>query len=346
MHHGRRLAVTAGATVLGLAAMSGVGHADTAAPRSGPLADLTSTLTGTINGLTGALTGGGGSSPTGSKQSTAPDRTSSVTRAPVKRETAGRTGSTGKRQARPSGGGGTSATKAKAGTKKAQKATKAAKGKEGKKAPGHLRVEISPDLDLKRKTVAGSLLVDAGLQTLLGPAGLKLEADGRLSAEDISIGDPEAEGGIKLATHLGDAGLGIGTGGKVTATPAGVTADGALNVCAGAGCLDAPGPPSPPAPTPPTPPTPPGTPPPGSPSPSPGLPDLPPSSPLLPDLPEAGAGPEVAAASMAPGTLPDDLPFTGADSLPMAALGLAAILAGGAAVAATRRREADEAAEA
>ncbi|MFB4316800.1 hypothetical protein [Actinomadura sp. 21ATH] len=334
MHHGRRLAVTAGATVLGLAAMSGVGHADTAAPRSGPLADLTSTLTGTIDGLTGALSGGGGSPATGSKQSTAPRKKPSATRTPARPETA----------TRSSGSGGTSRAKAKAGagkapeTRKAQKAQKAQK----KEPPGHLRVEISPDLDPKRKTVAGSLLVDAGLRTLLGPAGLRLEADGRLSAEDISIGDPEAGGGIGLAAHLGDAGLGVATGGEVTATPAGVTAAGALNVCAGAGCLDAPGPPSPPGPPAPTPPTPPGTPPPGSPSPSPGLPDLPPSSPLLPDLPEAGAGPEAAAASMAPGTLPDGLPFTGAGSLPMAALGLAAILAGGAAVAATRRREAEE----
>ncbi|OLT29682.1 hypothetical protein BJF79_40685 [Actinomadura sp. CNU-125] len=41
-------------------------------------------------------------------------------------------------------------------------------------------------------------------------------------------------------------------------------------------------------------------------------------------------------------TPPEELPFTGTDALPLVALGLTAIAAGGAAVAMTRRREAEE----
>ncbi|MFI0353973.1 hypothetical protein [Actinomadura sp. 9N407] len=329
MQHGGRLAVTAGATVLGLVAMSGVGHADSGAPRTGPsLADLTSSLTDTINGLTGSLTGGGTQAPAGTKQ-TPTRKAPSTSRTPTKPKVVKKATST-KPASDPASSTESNGTKGKARTKAAKA------GAQKNQKPGHLRIGLSPELDLKKKTVAGSLVVDAGLNTLLGPAGLKLEADGRLSAEDISIGDPEADGGLKLGTRLGDAGLGVTTRGAVSATTAGVSASGSLNVCSGAGCADAPTPPSPPAPTPPSPP---GPTPPGSPSPSPGLPDLPPSSPLLPDLPAAGTGPDVTAASMAP---QGDLPFTGADSVSLAALGLTAMVVGGVAVAATRRRTPEE----
>ncbi|MGI5416161.1 hypothetical protein [Actinomadura luteofluorescens] len=51
------------------------------------------------------------------------------------------------------------------------------------------------------------------------------------------------------------------------------------------------------------------------------------------------SGRPVAAAGFA---APKELPFTGGDALPLVALGLAAIAAGSAAVAATRRRHARE----
>jgi hypothetical protein len=198
--------VTAGATVLGLVAMSGVGHADTgASTRTGsPLADLTGALTGTLDGITGALTGGGSSSSgTGrpSRSTSSPASSTSPATKTTVRRTAGTTG-TGSRGGGTSGGKGTTAKSPKKGDGATTTKKKTGKAKGGK-APGHLRVEITPDLDLKRKTATGKLVVDAGLNTLLGPAGLKLEADGRLSAEDISIGDPEAEGGLKLGTRLG-----------------------------------------------------------------------------------------------------------------------------------------------
>ncbi|TDD61736.1 LPXTG cell wall anchor domain-containing protein, partial [Actinomadura darangshiensis] len=65
------------------------------------------------------------------------------------------------------------------------------------------------------------------------------------------------------------------------------------------------------------------------------------SSPLLPEIPSGGGiGPGATAAGEI--TPPKELPFTGTDALPLVALGLAAIGAGGAAVAATRRRHVRE----
>ncbi|GAA2457503.1 hypothetical protein GCM10010191_91570 [Actinomadura vinacea] len=336
--------MTAGATVLGLVAMSGVGHAGTGGSTGSgsPLADLTGSLTGTVGGLTGALTGGGGSQASGAKQTSRPappaaSRPSSTSPA--------KTRSVRKAAAPKSTSGGKGAATANPG-KAAGKAKKGAEGA-GKAAPGRLGVEITPDLDLKKQTASGRLAADVGLNTLLGPVGLKLETDGKLSAEDISIGDPEADGGVQIGATLGDTGLGMGAHGALSATPAGVDASGSVDVCVGAaGCAEAPtppSPPSPPAPTPPSPPapTPPGPPSPAPPGPSPELPDLPPSSPLLPDLPVAGMEPGATAAGIAPAP-PKGLPITGADGIPLALLGLTAVAAGGVAVASTRRRKAQE----
>ncbi|MCP9971134.1 hypothetical protein LUX57_43325 [Actinomadura madurae] len=86
------------------------------------------------------------------------------------------------------------------------------------------------------------------------------------------------------------------------------------------------------SPVPPGGPTPPG--------PSPAPPSLP-SSPLLPELPSGGGmGPGATAAGEI--TPPKELPFTGAGALPLVALGITAIAAGSAAVAATRRRHVRE----
>ncbi|QKW34739.1 hypothetical protein HUT06_12460 [Actinomadura sp. NAK00032] len=61
---------------------------------------------------------------------------------------------------------------------------------------------------------------------------------------------------------------------------------------------------------------------------------------MPPELPSGtGLGPGATAAEFTP---PQGLPFTGTDALPLVALGLAAIGAGSAAVAATRRRHARE----
>ncbi|MGI5168066.1 hypothetical protein ACQEU3_27345 [Spirillospora sp. CA-253888] len=93
---------------------------------------------------------------------------------------------------------------------------------------------------------------------------------------------------------------------------------------------------------------------PAQPNPTPSLPELPHASPLLPRLPTpggaSGTAPVWAADTLRPG--PDgalpvpglpvdgmlDLPLTGTEALPLAGLGLAAVLAGGTAIAVTRRR--------
>ncbi|TMQ79772.1 LPXTG cell wall anchor domain-containing protein, partial [Actinomadura soli] len=62
----------------------------------------------------------------------------------------------------------------------------------------------------------------------------------------------------------------------------------------------------------------------------------PPSGPLLPDLPSSPMQP--GAAGIGDFTPPNKLPVTGTDALPLALLGIAAVAAGSAAVAATRRR--------
>ncbi|GAA3951124.1 hypothetical protein GCM10023085_37210 [Actinomadura viridis] len=342
MHHGRRLAVTAGATVLGLAAMSGVGHADSGdAAGSGPLADLTSSLTGTLSGLTGSLTGGA-TSPSSGTGRTAPSTAPAGSSSPAERAAPRRSSAPSTKTA-PTRSGGTSGKPAR--TRTAPETAKPGKRGTKPKTPAHLRVDLSTGLDPKTKTATGKLVVDAGLTTLLGPAGLRLEADGRLSAGDLSLGDPEAAGGLRLGTRLGDTRANVATRGALSVTPAGISASGSLDACVGSRCADAPSPPIPPTPptpptppippTPPSPPTPPTPEPPDSPGPSPGLPDLPPSSPLLPDLPAPVRVPGASAAAVAPDR---DLPVTGADAVPLAALGLAAVVAGGAAVAATRRR--------
>ena len=370
MHHGRRLAVTAGATVLGLAAMSGVGHADTgASTRTGsPLADLTGALTGTLEGITGALTGGSASSGTKGSTRTAKPASSTSPATTTASRTAGRpattkaaSGGTTKAAEKSKG----AATTRKATAKKAAKASTRSAAKPAAKAdtpqeeqpPLYLRLEIAPTIDLEKATVSGKLGVATGLNTLLGPVGLTLEADGRLSAEDIKIGDPEAEGGLKLGTRLGDAALGVATRGGLKATPTEVGANGSLDLCVGASNCERDGTPPPTDPGKPEDPGQPGEPeepgqpgdpgnppgggqPPSGGDPTPGLPQLPPSSPLLPDLPRANIAADVSTDAAPPP--PKDLPFTGTDGIPLALLGLTALTAGGVAVASTRRRKAQE----
>ena len=332
MHHGRRLAVTAGATVLGLAAMSGVGQADTrgGSGSGSPLADLTSSLTGTIGGLTGALLGSGGSAPesrTSTGGSPAPSAPGSVSKPPsVQKATSGGTGTSR-----------TPRTTSSGPAKSAKPAAKAGKTKESKK-PGHLRIGLSPEVDPKKLTLKGGLVIDAGLRTLLGPAGLKVEADGRLSAEDIAIGDPEAEGNVALGGYVLGIGANAEVGGGAVVRPGRIGANAGANVCVGpVTCVDIPG-----APGDPGEPGEPGEPPGGGPGPGP-TPPIPgdPSSPLLPDLPRA----EIPQASQADAAPTEDLPFTGTDSLSLAAIGLTAIVTGGAAIAFTRRRKAEEPAD-
>lgn len=194
-----------------------------------------------------------------------------------------------------------------------------------------LRVRTGASAGLNDATLNAGARVDGNAGTPAGGANLKVQAGATLSAGRRLIG-----GNAELAAGLAPAG----------GTP--VSAHVNLGACIGGGCAQAPTPPSPPTPPPtsppptsPLPPSPP-TPPPGPttpPSPSPAPPG-PPSAPLLPDLPSArggGLGSGVSASAYVP---PKGLPFTGTDALPIAALGLAAVTAGAAAIAATRRRAA------
>ncbi|TYB43307.1 hypothetical protein [Actinomadura chibensis] len=173
---------------------------------------------------------------------------------------------------------------------------------------------VGADVRLKARASAGPGGVKAGARA---DAGVTTPAGG--GQRTLAAGDP------KLLDVGAGAGASLSPG---SSTP--LTANLSAHACVG-GCA-APTPPTPPTPpVPPSPPTPPDTPPPGTPTP-PG----PPSSPLLPELPSTpGMGAGAVAAEITP---PKGLPFTGADSLPLLALGVAAVAAGSAAVAATRRR--------
>lgn len=77
----------------------------------------------------------------------------------------------------------------------------------------------------------------------------------------------------------------------------------------------------------------------------PGTPAPPPpalASPLLPELPPASAAAGPGPTASGEFTPPKGLPVTGAEALPLVTLGLAAIAAGGAAMAASRRRASRE----
>lgn len=193
-----------------------------------------------------------------------------------------------------------------------------------------LRVRAGANVGLNDATLNAGARVDGNVRTPAGSANLKVQTGGTLSA-----GRRLISGNTELAAGLAPAG----------GTP--VSAHLNLGACVGGGCEQAPAPPSPPTPpptepptsplppSPPAPPTGPTTPP--SPSPA---PPAPPSAPLLPDLPPAHGGGLGSGASASAYVPPKGLPFTGTDALPIAALGLAAVTAGAAAIAATRRRAA------
>ncbi|TYC11798.1 hypothetical protein [Actinomadura syzygii] len=252
MHNGRRLAVTAGAAVLGIAAMSGVSHAET----SQPLAKRTAHPSTTSAPLLGLRLD-----------------------APVKHD------------------------------KRTHTTTAGLYLGVGVNTP-----VVGADVRLKTRASAGPSGVRAGARA---DAGASTPVGG--GQRTLAAGNPQL--------------LNVGAGAGASLSPGSATplkANLSVHACVG-GCA-APTPPTPPTPpVPPSPPTPPDTPPPGTPA-SPG----PPSSPLLPELPSTpGMGAGAVAAEITP---PKGLPFTGADSLPLLALGIAAVAAGGAAVAATRRR--------
>ncbi|GAA2162805.1 hypothetical protein [Actinomadura napierensis] len=260
---------------------------------------------------------------------------------------------------------------AKVTAKKARKHAKpAASVKRAKPAAPALDVHLSATLayDQRTNTVGAGVDLGAGVRTPGGDAGLRVR-----TGASVGLNDATLMAGARVDGHVttaaGSANLKVATGGTLSAgrqlvqgrtelavglAPASGTPVSAhlnLGTCIGGGCAQAPTPPSPPTP-PPTPPTPPPTsplppspptpPPPTSPtppSPAPAPPALPPSAPLLPDLPSAhgGLGSGATASAFVPRK---GLPFTGTDALPIAALGLAAITAGGVAIAATRRRAA------
>jgi hypothetical protein len=344
VHHGKRLAVTAGATVLGLAAMTGVGHADTGGTGSGsPLADLTDSLTGVVGGLTGTLTGSGGSSP-GSGTSGGSGSTSS-------------TGSSDSGGSSPSGSGpATSIVKPRAvrdavtsatgtggsGTSGSARTPSTSVKKSGKarEKPVHLDLKATPELDLKKLTAAGGLHADVGLKTLLGTVGLKVDADGRLSAEDIAILDPVGSGNLDVGANVLGLEAGANASGNAVVRPGEIGVGADIGGCVGS-CAPSP-PPAPPAP--PAPPgggggggggggEPPATPP------LPPIPELP-AVPGLPPIPIGGtSGQEPVTAGGDAAPPPRDLPITGVDSLSLIAVGLATAVIGGFAVASTRRRD-------
>ncbi|TYK48350.1 hypothetical protein FXF68_22195 [Actinomadura decatromicini] len=203
-----------------------------------------------------------------------------------------------------------------------------------------LRLDAPVKHDGRTHTTTAGLDLGAGVNTPVAGADVRLKT--RASAgpggvkagarADAAVSTPA--GGGRRALAAGDPQLlNVGAGAGASLSPGSATplkANLSAHACLG-GCA-APTPPTPPTPpVPPSPPTPPDTPPPGTPAP-PG----PPSSPLLPELPSTpGMGAGAVAAEITP---PKGLPFTGADSLPLLALGITAVAAGSAAVAATRRR--------
>ncbi|MFC9977163.1 hypothetical protein ACFVH6_40325 [Spirillospora sp. NPDC127200] len=219
-----------------------------------------------------------------------------------------------------------------------------------------------------------ALNVGAGLSTPPADAGLRVRADAGVrrdgsigvdAAADVRGRTPVVRSEAKARAKGGVLGDGPAVKAKVQAGVGPAHGKNtAVDVCVGCGGVAGgtpaqpvppvqPAPqPVPPAQSPPQtfPPQPaPAQPIPAQPNPTPSLPELPPASPLLPRLPApggtSGTAPVWSADTLRPGpggVLPvdgmPDLPLTGTEALPVAGLGLAAMLAGGTAIAATRRR--------
>jgi hypothetical protein len=317
--------VTAGATVLGIAAMSGVSNADT----SQPPADRSPFLLASAEHPVGAH------------------------KHPLKAR---------KHPAHPA----KQRQRVKSAAHKVRaKRTKAAAKPVAKPAAPALDLHLNATLayDERTKTASAGLDLGAGVRTPDGEAGLRVRTGASAGLGDATLAaGARVDGDVR--TPAGGANLKVATGGTLSAgrqlisgntelavglAPAGGTPVSAhlnLGACVGGGCEQAPTPPSPPTPPPtsPLPPSPPTPPPPTGPGtppgPSPAPPALP-SAPLLPDLPSAHGGGGLGSGASASAFVPQKgLPFTGTDALPIAALGLAAITAGGVAIAATRRRAA------
>ncbi|RFS85763.1 hypothetical protein D0T12_12315 [Actinomadura spongiicola] len=188
-----------------------------------------------------------------------------------------------------------------------------------------LDLDLSPTASYDKPTRTATVNLDVGLRVGSRDDGVNVRLRTGVSA---------SPGGGGLVRAKAKVGASVNPGG--TAPP---SVDVAANACVG-GCA-APTPPTPPTPPiPPTPPTPPVPPPPPAP-PGPVPPNAqPPASPLLPRLPSAPMGP--GATAVGEFTPPRGLPFTGTDALPLLALGITALAAGSAAVAATRRRDTRE----
>ncbi|QKG26001.1 hypothetical protein [Actinomadura verrucosospora] len=324
--------MTAGATVLGIAAMSGVSNADASRP---PAAHSPLRLASAAH-------------PAGIREHPLKARKHPVHPAKVRHRV--------KSPARKADGHKVKVKRAKAPAKPAATAKPAAPALD-------LRLNATLAYDRRTNTAGVGLDLGAGVRTPGGEAGLRVRTGASVGLNDATlkggarvdgrVGSPAGSASLKLQTAGSlSAGRGLvrgNTGLAVGLAPAGGTPVSAhlnLGACVGGGCEQAPTPPSPPTPPPtsPLPPSPPAPPSPPTgpttpPSPSPVPPALP-SAPLLPDLPAAHGGGLGSGATASAFTPKKGLPFTGTDALPIAALGLAAIAAGGAAVAATRRRSA------
>jgi hypothetical protein len=329
--------VTAGATVLGIAAMSGVSNADTSRPPAAPSPFRLASAEQPVGAHEHPLKA--------RKHAVHPAKHRPRAKSPAHK---------------------VKVKRAKAATKPAAKAKQAAKAKPAAKpaAPAldlHLNATLA--YDQRTNTAGVGLDLGAGVRTPGGEAGLRVRTGASVGLNDATLkAGARVDGDV--GTPAGGASLKLATGGELSAgrrllrgdtrlalglAPAGgtpVSAHLSLGACVGGGCEQAPAPPSPPtppptSPLPPSPPTPPSPPagPTTPPSPSPAPPALP-SAPLLPDLPSAHGGGLGSGASASAFVPSKGLPFTGTDALPIAALGLAAIAAGGAAIAATRRRAA------
>lgn len=319
--------MTAGATVLGIAAMGGVSHAET----SQPLAKRTAHPPK----IAAFAKPPEPAEPAPENQRTKPTKVAKTSK--VTRTTKTLKAVPKPRTAAPA--------KAKARKPAARKAAPAP----APKPLLDLRLGAAVKHDERTGTTTAELELGAGLNTPAGGVDVGVKANASLGGGALKAGARldaavTAPDGGRRTLAAGDRrilALGAGVGASVapgSSTP--ISANVSLNACAGASC-QAPTPPTPPTPpvppTPPTPPAPPDTPP----TPPTPTPPGPPSSPLLPELPSSpGMGPGATAAGEI--TPPKGLPFTGSESLPLVALGLTAIAAGSAAVAATRRRGARE----
>ncbi|TDC50067.1 hypothetical protein E1281_22500 [Actinomadura sp. KC345] len=298
------MAVTAGATVLGIAAMSGVSHAESSPPPVKPkLADHKPAEKK-------AAKKGDARKPVKRKQEPTLDL-----RLNAKLDHDERTSTT------------TAGLDLGAGVKTSE-------GEAG------LRVKTGARVSAKNSRVTAGAEVEAKARSSAGSAGVKLKTGAEVSGGGQGVQSKQSRPVLSAGTELGASVTPAGG----TPLSVKVAANACVGSgCEAPTPPTPPGPPgeTPPGetPEPPSPPAPPdGSP--APPSPSPAPPTLP-SSPLLPDLPSGSAiGPGATAAGViAP---PKDLPVTGAEALPLVMLGLTAIAAGSAAVAGTRRRGARE----